>query len=107
MNPRIETLTEKKLIGKRITMSFSDDRTFQLWRSFMPRPKEIQNSVGSDLYCVQVYAAMDFNNVNPAAAFDKWAAIEVADFTAVPNGMETITLPAGLYAVFLHTGAEA
>lgn len=30
MNPRIETLLEKKLIGKRITLSLSSNKTAEL-----------------------------------------------------------------------------
>ncbi len=36
MVPRIEILAEKKLIGKRIKMTFSNNKTFDLWQSFMP-----------------------------------------------------------------------
>jgi AraC family transcriptional regulator len=104
MKPRIETLTEKKLIGKRMIMSFSNNKTFELWRSFMPRRKEIKNNIGTELYSIEVYAPLYFNNFNPNAEFEKWAAIEVADFETIPNEMETITLPDGLYAVFVHKG---
>jgi AraC family transcriptional regulator len=104
MQPRIETLKGKKLVGKRIKMSFSDNKTFELWRDFMPKRTEIKNNVGSGLYSIEVYAPLFFNNFNPKTEFDKWAAIEVTDFNTVPDKMETITLPSGLYAVFLHNG---
>lgn len=45
MEPRIETLNEKKFIGKRVIMSFSEDRTRELWQGFMPRRKEIKNCI--------------------------------------------------------------
>lgn len=105
--PRIESLTEKKLIGKRVRMSFSDNRTYELWRSFMPARKEIKNNIGSDLYSVEVYDPDFFVNFNPVRIFEKLAAIEVTDFDTVPDDMETITLPKGLYAVFLHKGAAS
>ena len=88
-------------------MSFSDNKTFELWRSFMPRRKEIQNNIGTELYCIQVNGQMDFNNFNPNIKFEKWAAIEVTDFNTVPHEMETIILPGGLYAVFLYKGAAS
>ncbi len=88
-------------------MSFADDKTFELWRGFMPRRGEIPNAVGTDLYSVQVYDGMDFDTFNPAMKFEKWAAIEVTDFSAIPDGMERITLPGGLYACFLHKGAAS
>lgn len=85
-------------------MSFSDNKTGELWRSFMPRRKEIQNNIGIELYSMQIYAPLFFNNFNPNTAFEKWAAIEVTNFDTVPNEMEAFVLPGGLYAVFLYKG---
>jgi AraC family transcriptional regulator len=104
MTPRIETLTEKKLIGKRLKMSLSDNKTLELWQSFMPRRKEIENNIGSELYSMQIYDPLYFDRFNPNASFEKWATIEVTDFDNVPKEMEAITLTAGLYAVFLYKG---
>ena len=70
----------------------------------MPRRKEIQNNLGTELYSIEVYAPFYFNNFNPDAEFEKWAATEVTDFQTIPIEMETITLPNGLYAVFVHKG---
>ena len=47
---------------------------------------------------------IDFKNFNPAAEFQKWAAVEVLDFTEIPEGMETYTIKGGLYAVFDYVG---
>jgi AraC family transcriptional regulator len=52
-------------------------------------------------------ASFDFRNFNPEAPFEKWAAIEVADFSKIPDGMETFTLTGGRYAVFIHKGGAA
>jgi AraC family transcriptional regulator len=104
MTPRIETLTEKKLVGKRITMSLSNNKTAALWKSFMINRKEIHNTRGTELYSMQRYPVQYFQAFNPNTEFEKWAAIEVADFNATPAEMETTTLPGGLYAVFLHQG---
>ncbi|MFA6126198.1 MAG: GyrI-like domain-containing protein [Bacteroidales bacterium] len=107
MEPRIEILNEKKLVGKRMLMSFSDNRTYELWRSFMPRRNEIKNNIGTELYSMQIYAPLFFDHVDPKREFEKMAAMEVADFFAVPEGMETFTLTGGLYAVFLYKGAAS
>jgi len=105
MEPRIEILSEKKLIGKRIKMSLAENKTFELWRSFMPRRKEISNHLNTDLISMQVYdPSYDFKNFNLHATFEKWAAVEVSDFNSVPDEMETFILPSGLYAVFIHKG---
>jgi AraC family transcriptional regulator len=104
MEPRIETLTEKKFNGKRLTMSFTKNKTFELWSGFMPKRKEIRNSIGTELYSIEVYAPNYFDNFNPDAEFEKWAAVEVTDFQVIPDNLKSITSPEGLYAVFVHKG---
>lgn len=85
-------------------MSLAANHTAALWRSFMLQRKDIVNAIGPDLFSLQIYPESYFTDFNPATAFEKWAAIEVADFSAVPDGMESLYLPGGLYAVFLHKG---
>ena len=105
MNPLIKTLKEKKLIGKHITMSLSNNKTAELWKNFMPRRHEIKNKLSNDLISMQVYeSSYDFKNFNVDANFEKWATIEVPDFNTIPNEMESFILVGGLYAVFLHKG---
>ena len=105
MQPRIETLTDKKLIGKRMRMSLSNNKTGELWRSFMPRRREIRNKLTSEMFSMQVYnGPVDFGNLNQE--FEKWAAVEVLDFDSIPDGMETFTLKGGLYAVFPYKGSS-
>jgi AraC family transcriptional regulator len=108
MKPRIETCSLKKLVGKRIRMSYSDNKTFELWKSFMPRRKEITNNVTTDLFSLQIYDKhFDFKDFNLEAEFEKWAAMEVSDFNTIPEGMESYVLTGGLYAVFIHKGAAS
>ena len=106
MEPLIKTISEKKLVGKRLSMSLADNKTVSLWQSFMPRRKEIINAVNSDLISMQVYdkplVAEDIHQV-----FDKWAVIEVEDLNSIPSGMEVFILPAGQYAVFHYKGLSS
>lgn len=105
MIPRIERLKEKKLIGKRLSMSIANNKTFELWKSFMPRRHEIQNKLTSDLISLQHYnESFNFEIFDTNLSFEKWAAIEVTNFEHVPENMETYIIPEGLYAVFLHKG---
>jgi AraC family transcriptional regulator len=107
MTPQIQILPEKKLVGKRISMSMMNNKTFELWRSFMPKRKDINHTIGTDLFSVQVYGdSFDFKDFNPNAIFDKWAAIEVSEFGYIPNDMENYILEGGLYAVFVHKGSN-
>lgn len=103
--PRIEILTEKKLVGKCLEMTFAENKTAELWKGFMPRRNEIKNRLNNDFISMQVYdASFDFNNFNPHKTFTKCAAVEVTDFDKLPEEMETFTLREGLYAVFAYTG---
>ncbi|MEI6947183.1 GyrI-like domain-containing protein [Paraflavisolibacter sp. H34] len=105
--PRLEQLSPKKLVGKRARMSFAANTTVDLWKSFMPRRKEVANAAGPELYSVEVYPPHFFSPFDPAAAFEKWAGVAVAEGAAVPEGMEALDLPAGLYAVFVYQGTDA
>lgn len=104
MIDRIEILAQKKLIGKFISMSFIENKTFQLWNGFMPRKKEIKNAIDSNLYSLEVFPDGHFNNFDANNPFQKWAAIEVLDFDEIPSEMQTLIIPSGLYAVFIHKG---
>jgi len=102
--PRIETSGEKKLIGKRLTMSFADYKIGELWGGFAPRRKEITNNLTNDLISLVVYSPAHFADFKPTNEFERWACVEVSEFDSVPAGMETFVLPAGLYAVFDYKG---
>ena len=108
MLPTFRTLSEKKLVGKRLTMTYAENKTFELWHSFMPLRKQIRNCLTTELYSIQVYDRdFNFGIFDKDHPFDKWAAAEVSDFDAVPEGMETLILKSGLYAVFIHKGAAS
>jgi len=103
IQPRIERLTQKKLIGKRLKMSLANNKTFDLWKSFMPRRKEILNSLNNVMISLQVYyEPVRLGDLNQE--FEKWALVDVSDFENVPNEMETFNLESGLYAVFHYKG---
>lgn len=107
MNPSIKSLTETKLIGKKVRMNFLNNQVQQLWKSFMPRKKEIHNSIDEDLYSVDVYDSLSyFDSFNPATEFDKWAAVKVIDLETIPDQMEELIIPTGLYVVFPFKGTD-
>lgn len=107
MNFKIETLSEKKLIGFSANMNFANHNPAILWSKLMSRKNEIKNVVGNNLYSLEIYPEFFFNNFNPNKDFQKWAAVEVADFTSVPSGMQTLFVPQGMYAVFIYKGTNA
>jgi AraC family transcriptional regulator len=102
MEPGIEELKPKKLIGMRMEMSLSDNKTPDLWRQFMPRRGEIKNRVSNDFISLQNYGeSWDFS---PDKRFEKWAVVEVSSMVDVPPNMKTYDLRGGKYAVFTHQG---
>lgn len=103
LQPRIVILQKKKLVGKRLKMSLAINRTSDLWRSFMSQRGMITNKVSSDLISMRVYdEALRMGDVRQE--FDKWEAVEVSEFGAIPEGMERFVLSEGLYAVFYYRG---
>ncbi len=105
MEPRIVLVPPKKLIGIRLRMSLQNNRTAELWRSFMPRRKEISGIVSTDLFHLQIFdTVFDYASFNPAVEYERWAAVEVNESSDVPAGMESYNFTGGWYAVFIHQG---
>lgn len=105
MNPQIKTFPTTKFIGKNLSFTYADYRAFVLWSSFMPRRREIQNAIGTELYNIQINPEnFDFQ---PDSLFVKWAAVPVSSFEEIPNGMETLEIQEGLYAVFNYKGDQS
>jgi AraC family transcriptional regulator len=108
MLPRIVMLGPKRLAGNALKMSFAGDRTIELFKGFMPRRNEIGSRVSRDIFCVSIYdEKTDPSNFNPASIFEKWAAVEVENFDDIPEEMDRLELPGGLYALFDHKGGPA
>jgi len=106
MHPRIEILEEKKLIGNRLKMSLTNNKTGKLWGDFVPKIKDIKNRLTADKISLQVYDSSYHENFNPNNEFEKWATVEVNDFNNIPRDMEIFVLSGGLYAVFDYKGSN-
>ena len=85
-------------------MCIADNKTGELWKSFISRRKEITNNLTSDFISMTIYKPIYFLDFKPTNEFEKWAAVEVEDFKNVPADMEPFTLKSGLYAVFRYKG---
>jgi len=108
MNPVITTIASKKLIGMHAPATLLQNMAPLLWKNFMPRRKEIKNKTGTELISMQVYDRLpDMSDYDPEIKFERWAAVEVSDFSQVPHNMDTYIMKGGLYAVFLHKGGPA
>lgn len=104
---RIELLQEKILFGLKKRMSYADNKTWELWNSFMPKQKEIPTKINTDLYSVEVYDENYFIEFDATKKFEKWAAVEIRNSPGTDSGLEQLIIPKGLYAVFLHKGPGA
>jgi AraC family transcriptional regulator len=103
MEPRIEMLAEKKLVGTRVTMSLADNKTRNLWQTFMPRRNEVRHVIAGGMISMQVYnGPLRLGDLHQQ--FEKWAALEVLNFDDVPQNMDIYILSGGLYAVFHYKG---
>lgn len=106
LKPRFVTTAERKLLGKKMKISLSGNKTTEIWRGFMPQRKLIKNNVNNELISMQVFnGAMNPGDLNQQ--FEKWACVEVEDFEGVPDEMHTFILAPGLYAVFNYKGLSS
>lgn len=108
MFSRIEILSEKKLVGNSMQMSFAENKTTELWKNLMPKVKRLNSPIHINLYSIEVYNdASFFINFNPNRTFEKWAAVEADAFMNPPDDLQILVLPTGLYAIFIHKGPAA
>jgi 4-carboxymuconolactone decarboxylase len=97
---RFETLQAQHLIGQMVENPvFSTEETSHLWRGFRSRLKELSWQEGDDLVSIQV-----FSENKQGLVQQRWAAARHEG--EVPEGMQCLKLPAGLYAVFLYWGGR-
>ncbi|OOV47374.1 GyrI-like domain-containing protein [Leptospira kirschneri serovar Pomona] len=104
---KIESITEKKLIGIRMQMNFSNYKIGLLWGKFIPKCVQIKNRISSDLLSLAVYPksfSFSKKDFNPESHFERWAGVEVNDFEHIPRDMESLVIPAGEYAIFHYKG---
>ncbi|MEP2281465.1 GyrI-like domain-containing protein [Maribacter sp.] len=104
MIPKIIDLQSNKLVGLSQEMSLMDNKTPELWKAFRQRSKEITNRSSDDFISLQVYPLDYFQEFSPVKKYIKWACVEVEDFGAVPEEMNSLVLKGGLYAVFNYKG---
>lgn len=104
MKARIEQMPLRHLVGVSREMSLLQNKTQELWQSFMPRRNEVAGRISNEYISMQVYDTNGDTPFNPATVFQKWAVVEVGEGTEPPADMQGFTLDAGLYAVFDYEG---
>ncbi len=104
MQPKIVTLTEKKVVGMQSKMLMHQyENIIKLWESFMPKKHELKNTINQELIAIQDYP--DFGNLE--TSYNIWACVEVSNLSTVPSDMKGFTIPKGEYIKVLHKGMDA
>ena len=104
MMPTITEIEPIQLAASGISMSFENNRTFELWSNFMPKRKHIGNRIGDVLYNLYLYPEAFFTSFDPATEFQKLAAVPVSATGNFPEGITSYNLGGGLYAMFVYKG---
>jgi len=103
--PQIVEITTRQLIGMHIETTLSEDKIRALWSEFMPKFKKAAKGTSYKLYSIQIFDKnLKMSSFNPYTRFIKWAAVERDAVRTIPEEMDYLTLPGGLYAVFIHKG---
>jgi AraC family transcriptional regulator len=107
MNPKVRMMSAKVLVGHRMKVTMATDNPVLLWRPFKMKLKDIGNAKPDRFYSVQTFEGVDFSKFDANTEFTKWAAVEVSEAGHVPDGLEVINVPKGLYGTVVHFGTAA
>jgi AraC family transcriptional regulator len=107
LEPSIEYIKSKKLVGIKMSMSLAADKTPALFRQFMPRQKEIHQGLNFKIYELVTYPPEYFTSLDLHRTFEKWVAREVKEYELIPESMETFDLIEGQYARFDYKGLSS
>lgn len=104
-NPIIKTRPAQLMVGLSTRMSLTENKNVALWQSFGPLRKTVPNVIDKGSYSIQIYhhnfATEPFL---PTTVFTKWAGVGVIETQVVPEGLETMVLEEGKWAVFVYKG---
>ncbi len=105
MKPKIIKLKKKMLVGISVKTSLANNNIPQLWNDFMPRIDGITNNQNTGCYEIHQFdSEFKMENFTENMEFEKWAAIEIDNFDYIPEGLKSLIIEGGEYAVFEHKG---
>jgi len=106
-DPEIKTIAAKQLAGLCIRTNLAQNQNFEIWSRFMPQRSSIPNQIGASLYSIEIFDEVEnFHAFTAHTLFTKWAAVEVSTTDKLPEGISTLNLVGGLYAVFIFRGKQ-
>lgn len=97
---KVVQLPEKKLVGLRVVCP-GEEYSNEIPKAALvlaDRISEIKQKVSSNL--IGAFVAGDFSDELDGY----WVCVEVEEFTEIPDGMVTLTVPTQRYAVVTHKG---
>ncbi|HSB94672.1 MAG TPA: hypothetical protein VLC28_16225, partial [Flavitalea sp.] len=87
---RVEQVPTRCFVGMSLEMSTANDRSAELWRSFMPNRRNIEHAIGENLYSLQEFSRLpDFSIAVSEEFYTNWALKEVIKNSNVPLGMKS------------------
>ena len=104
--PEIINLPAQYFCGLKVSMSFANNQTGDLWSAFMPGRKALR-ALTNNLYSIEVYPSNFFDHFDPHRDFEKWAAVEVTDGYVCLPSFQKLVAPGGFYAKFRYKGLAA
>jgi len=106
--PLIKSEAARTIVGVSTKTSLVDNKTMELWQTFGPLRKQIENLKNEGSYSIQIYAS-DFMTTpfSPATVYTKWAGVEVTQIDDIPIGLESMTISEGKWAVFVYKGTTS
>ena len=104
MQAEIFKIDRKRFVGIPMEMSLLDNKTRELFKSFMPRRNEVPYRENTDVFDLKIYSDTYFKEFNAGQSFTKWAAVEVAKTDEIPEGMDVFDMEEGIYAMFMNHG---
>ncbi|MCF8340234.1 MAG: GyrI-like domain-containing protein [Chitinophagaceae bacterium] len=108
MIPVVKQMPDKLIVGRRIATSSAQYNPFELWSKFMPKRKEILNTISPELFSVQVFQENTFSSTtfNENTLFEMWAAVEVSKIEQIPTELESTIIVGGAFVTFILKGEQ-
>lgn len=105
LTPKIVKREETHIAGLSIDMSFVDNKTVQLWQKFGPILPHLPRKNSAELFSIETHQDLSFfQEFNPHNTFTKWAGVEIEQDVELPDSVNRLIIPSGLYAVFHYVG---
>jgi len=101
IEPRIVEYTGGRICGASAPMSLQSFAPRSVWEGFMPQLMAVQNRLNDQMISLRQYDGIPVFGPTANPSFTYWAGVEV---TATQEGLQTLAIPAGTYAVFEYEG---